>query len=73
MAIFHTQLLTIEGMQGNDAIYGVTHVLGLLPGIRIDSVEVGQARVLAEPSCEPLIREALAGAGFELTASEIES
>ena len=73
MAIFHTQLLTIEGMQGDDAIHGVTHVLGLLPGIRIDSVDIGHARVLAEPSCEPLIREALAGAGFKLTASEFES
>ena len=72
MAAFHTQFLTIQGMQGEDAVHGVTHILGLLPGVRIDSVDIGHARVLAEPECEPLIREALAGAGFELTAAELE-
>ena len=32
MAEFHTQLLTIEGMERTEAVHGVTHALGLVPG-----------------------------------------
>ena len=70
MAEFHMQLLTIEGMKDTEAVRGVTHALGLVPGVRIDSVEPGHARVLAEPACEGPIRDALAGAGFTLAAAE---
>ncbi len=72
MTEFHTQLLTIEGMEHTEAVRGVTHALGLIPGIRIDSVEPGRARVLAEPACEGPIRDALAHAGFKLAAAQLE-
>ncbi len=72
MAIFHTQLLTIAGMQSDDAVHGVSRILGAVPGVRLDSIDIGYARVLAEPGCEPLIRDALAGAGFALAAAELE-
>ena len=72
MAAFHTQLLTIQGMEDDDAVHGVSRALGQLPGIRLDSVDVGYARVLAEPGCESLIRDALTGAGFALASTEIE-
>ena len=73
MAIFHTQLLTIQGMQGDDAIHGVSRVLGEVPGVRLDAIDIGYARVLAEPGCELLIRDALASAGFALASAELES
>ena len=72
MTKFHMQTLTIEGMQGAEALHGVEHALGSVPGVRIDSVEPGRARVLAEPACEEPIREALANAGFELAAAQLE-
>ncbi len=72
MAIFHTQLLTIEGMQGDEAVHGVSRALGQVPGVRLDEIEVGYARVMAEPGCEPLIRDALGRAGFALAATELE-
>jgi hypothetical protein len=72
MTKFHMQTLTIEGMEGAEALHGVEHALGMVPGIRVDSVEPGRARILAEPACEGLIREALAGAGFALAAAELE-
>lgn len=72
MATFHTQLLTIEGMQGDEAVHGVSRVLGQVPGVRLDSISEGHARVLAEPGCESLIRDALVGAGFALASSEVE-
>ncbi len=72
MASYHTQVLKIGGMDTQNAVGGVMHALGLVPGVRVDSVEPGQARVLAEPDCEAPIREALADAGFVLAAAEIE-
>ena len=41
MAEFHMQLLTIEGVEHAEAVHGVTPALGLMPGVRIDSVEPG--------------------------------
>ena len=70
---FHVQILTIQGMRGQRSVREVTHALGEMPGVRIDSVEVGRARVLAEPECEPLLREALAGAGFTLAEAHTEA
>lgn len=72
MADYHMQMLTIEGMHHAEAVRGVTRALGLVPGVRIDLVEPGRARVLAEPACEGPIREALAQAGFQLAAAQLE-
>ncbi len=73
MAEFHAQLLTIEGMEQDGGVRGVTHALGLVPGVRVASVSPGAAKVLAEPACEGPIRDALASAGFALAAAEPEA
>lgn len=72
MADYHTQFLEIGGMEADNAIGGVQRALGQVPGVRVTSVEPGQARVLAEPECEQLIRRALTDAGFALVAAETE-
>ena len=50
----------------------MTRALVSIPGVRVASVERGSARVLAEPACEGLMRDALAEAGFRLAAVELE-
>ena len=72
MKSFHTQILTIEGMDREESVHGVTHALGEVPSVRIDKVEPGRARVLAEPASEPPIRKALENAGFTLSSTEVE-
>ncbi len=44
----------------------VTRALGNVPGVRVHQVEVGHAAVLAEPTSEGVIREAIEKAGFTL-------
>lgn len=63
---FEKQELTIDGMHCDACVRRVTHTLGGVPGIRVKSVEVGRAEVLAQPHCESRIREALATEGFTL-------
>lgn len=63
---FHTQVVDIDGMHCDACVRRVSQALGNLPSIRVVSVEVGQARVLAEPSCESHVREALERAGFTM-------
>lgn len=63
---FNTQVLTIEGMHCDSCVRRVAHVLGGLPGVRVSSVEVGTAHVLAQPHCEERLRQALAQEGFTL-------
>ncbi len=67
MSDFHTQVLSIDSMHCDTCVSRVTRVLGSVPGVRVHAVEIGSAHVLAEPSSEPAIREALEQAGFTLT------
>ncbi len=72
MAAFSAQTLTIEGMEHAEAVHGVTRALACIPGVRVDSVEQGRVRILAEAACERPIRDALAQSGFALAAAECE-
>ena len=64
MTDFHMQLLTIGEMQGNECVQRVSQALGSVPGVRVCTVHVGHAEVLAEPACEPKLRAAVERAGF---------
>ncbi len=66
MSEFQTQTLQIDGMHCDACVRRVTQALGSLPGVRVDTVHVGAAHVLAEPQCEPLLRQAIEKAGFRL-------
>ncbi len=70
---FRTQTLQIDGMHCDACVQRVTQELGAIPGVRVDAVHVGAAHVLAEPECEPLIRQAIAKAGFHLRNMSGES
>ncbi len=64
MKDFKTQVLTIDGMQGDGCVRRVMQALGSVPGVRVSTVHVGHAEVLAEPACEPGLRAAVEKAGF---------
>ena len=64
MTEYKTQMLTIDGMQGEACVRRVQHALGNVPGVRVHEVQVGHARVLAEPACESGMRAAVEEAGF---------
>ena len=66
MQDFQTQVLTIDGMHCDACVRRVTQALGGLPGVRVESVTIGEARLLAEPPCEPEIRAAIEEAGFTM-------
>ena len=66
MTDFHVQKLSIDGMHCDTCVQRVTKALGSLSGVRVNTVSVGEARVLAEPNCEPFIREALEKVGLTL-------
>ncbi|RRA50060.1 heavy-metal-associated domain-containing protein [Acidipila sp. EB88] len=61
------QVLAIDGMHCDACVRRVTQALGSLPGVRVESVKIGEARVLAEPACDEEIRGAIASAGFNVT------
>lgn len=67
MPDFQSKSLTIDGMHCDSCVSRVTQALGSVPGVRLHSVAVGEAKLLAEPACESLIREAVEKAGFTLT------
>ena len=56
----------IDGMHCEACVRRVTKALGDLHGVRVLSVEVGSARVLAAPESEQALREAVSKAGFAL-------
>ena len=64
MADYHEYKVAIDGMHCDACVRRVTQALGSLHGVRVSTVEIGQARLLAEPDCEPAIREAIEKAGF---------
>ena len=72
MADYNGYKVVIEGMHCDACVRRVTQALGALPGVRVHTVDVGRAHVLAEPHCEPLIREAIAKAGFQLQSIDGE-
>ena len=65
---FKTQTLQINGMHCDTCVQRVSKALGTTPGVRVESVSVGEAHLLAEPECESAIRQALEEAGFTLTS-----
>ena len=72
MKDYKTQVLTIDGMQGQDCVRRVMQALGNVPGVRVSAVQVGHAQVLAEPACEPGLRAAVEKAGFSLKGMDGE-
>lgn len=59
--------LDIGGMSCGSCVARVRKALEQLPETRVDNVRVGSAEIDAGPSVtEPTIRQALAGAGYEL-------
>ena len=73
MADYHIHKVLIDGMHCDACVRRVTQALGSIHGVRVDTVEISQARVLAEPHCEPAIREAIEKAGFHLLSVHGES
>jgi copper chaperone len=60
---------TITGMSCGGCVGSLTRVLAAVPGIEPIAVEVGQARVrLAEPATTQTVKDAVARAGFAVTA-----
>lgn len=63
---FGSQVLTIDGMHCDACVSRVTHALNSVPGVRVSSVKVGKAEIVAEPACEQKVRSALDNLGFSL-------
>ena len=67
MTGFHVQVLTIDGMHCGACVRRVAQALAGVKGARVHSVEIGEAKVMAEPGIEAGLREAVADAGFTVT------
>ena len=63
---FKTQTVDIDGMHCDACVHRVSQALGKVPGVRVSSVEIGKAHVVAESASEPRIREALDKVGYSL-------
>lgn len=73
MPAFQTQVVAIDGMHCDACVRRVTHALDELPGVRVSSVTIGTAHVMAEPPCEEEIRSAIQKAGFTMTGMHVQS
>ena len=67
MTAFHEQILMIDGMHCDACVRRVAQALAEVRGARVHSVEVGEAKVLAEPGSEAGLRDAVANAGCTVT------
>ena len=62
MSDSQTQVLTIDGMHCDACV----HALGALPGVRVSSVNIGEAKVMATPECKDRIQKGIEDAGYTL-------
>ena len=62
--------LTITGMHCGHCVMRVQKALGALPGVTVKQVEIGKAVLACDEAQTPpeRLREAVAGAGYEVTA-----
>jgi copper chaperone CopZ len=61
--------LEISGMSCGHCVGRVTKALGALPGVKVEGVEVGKARLeAAEDVAEDAFRKAIDEVGFQVTA-----
>jgi len=72
MSAFQSQIISIDGMHGQQCVERITHALGDIRGVRVYGVKVGQAEILAESSCEEAIRTAVESQGFTVRKSVYE-
>ena len=70
MPDFEQHVLTIDGMHCDACVRRVTQALGSVPGVRVHTVAIGRAQVLAQSACEPGIREAIEKTGFHMTGMQ---
>ena len=63
---FKSQEVVIEGMHCDACVRRVMQALGNVPGIRVSSVEIGKARLVAEAANEARVREAIDKIGFSV-------
>ncbi len=63
-----TRILTIDGMSCGHCVARVTKTLAALPGVTVDSVTVGSARITYDPDrlTLPQITDAIDRIGFVL-------
>lgn len=63
--------ITIEGMSCHHCVAAVREALSALPGVTVDAVTVGSARISYDPDITPLdaIRTAIEDAGYRPLAS----
>ncbi len=73
MSVFQSQIISIDGMHGHECVERVTHALGDVQGVRVYDVEVGEAKVLAQSSCEKAIRVAIEDQGFTVKQAVSEN
>jgi copper chaperone len=66
-----TRTLQIDGMSCGHCIGRVTNALGALPGVKVEDVKVGSARISFDRVQTPLrrIAEAIDEAGFTLKSA----
>ena len=64
-------LLKIDGMSCGGCVTSVRNALSRLPGVQVEQVEVGSARVTYDPSraSPELVRRAIVNAGFKAQES----
>jgi copper chaperone len=67
-----TRTLNIQGMSCGHCVARVNKTLAAVPGVTVEDVQVGSARVTFDPARTPLARigEALADAGYPLDQNE---
>jgi copper chaperone len=60
--------LIIEGMSCGHCVMAVKKQLGLLPGVTVESVEIGKARIIFDEAKVPhgVLASAIEAAGFRL-------
>jgi copper chaperone len=68
----HRVKLTIEGMSCGHCLHAVNGALGRLPGVKIDSVQMGSAVVEFDPNVttEEKIMDAVADEGYTAYRAE---
>lgn len=66
-----TATIRISGMSCGHCVTAVRRALEGVPGVTVDNVEIGSARVVGEPSAMPAVEAAIEDAGYDVVKGRV--